>query len=374
MESTSRITDEQELKAAVEKALVSVTADVKREVGTLESQYTLQRHKQRIGVLVIAAGFLLPNLVIFSMEILAAGVSYWWSNAINILVFLASIVIFGYLGGNMFMAGVATIRKFHGSVDTLLFAKTFELLGVKGTLIEHSAIHDERVFPDTKIGRLRANFAEFSHGFSKSPEAIESLDLLRQSELITEPFNLSHVDNVFEIHINGTLLHGAELDIKNETGAGKSRQVKKIFKGFFVSYELPNTLDGKTFVSTEGDEHGFGHRTFWNAVNESGAAETTLEWNAFEELLHVATTDRVEARYILTPSFMNDLYDWWKPKSTNIRISFIKNRFYMIFPDHQARLNESVDKIDEKEVREYMLTLATPLLHIVRLTEGVRMT
>ncbi|MEY2665479.1 MAG: hypothetical protein RLZZ480_584 [Candidatus Parcubacteria bacterium] len=368
-----RITDESVLSGAILKSLPTITEAVKKEVGTLETDYIRYRRRQRFGVLLIAFGFFLPNLVIFAMEILAAGITSWWSNAINILVFLASVLLFGYFGLQMMMSGARNIRRFHGSVDHVLFAQTFTLLGVEGKLVEHSAALDEREFPDTKLGSLKKKFAMFAREHQLSNEANDAIALLKQSELITEPFNHSVVDNLFSATINGQHLQGAELDIKHITGYGKNRQTKHIFKGYFISYELPHTLDGRTFISTEGDETGFGHRTFWSTVAGTGAVETKLEWNEFEALLHVATTDRIEARYILTPRFMAELYDWWKGKETNIRMSFIGNRFYMIFPDSQTRIDETVDKINEEEVRQYMLTIARPLMHVVRLVENIRM-
>lgn len=367
------ITTESELESAITSSLSTVTEKVKAEVGGLEKEYARYRRRQRFGVLLIAMGFLLPNLVIFAMEILVAGIINWWSNAINILVFGASVLLFGYFGVTMMVSGIANIRRFHGSVDHVLFAQTFALLGVKGKLVEHSAALDEREYPDTSWGRFQKRLAEYLRTHRLSPEAENALAILKQSELITEPFNYSTVDNLFEATIQDGVMHGAELDIKHITGSGKNKQVRQIFKGYFISYALPHTLDGKTFISTEGDTYGFGHRTFWNVVAGVGATETKLEWNDFEELLHVATTDRIEARYILTPKFMQELYDWWKGKEANIRVSFIAGRVYMLFPDDQIRLDETVDKINEEEIKEYMYSIARPLMHVVRLIENVRM-
>lgn len=372
--TSERITTETALTEAVDRSLAAITEAVKEEVGSLESEYIRYRRRQRLGVLLIALGFLFPNLVIFAMEILASGFINWWSNAINILVFAASVLLFGFFGIKMMVSGMASIKRFHGSVDHVLFAQTFTLLGVEGKLIEHSAALDEREFPDTKIGKIKKTFYAYARAHKKSKEANEAIGLLKQSELITEPFNHSTVDNLFEMKIDDGVMHGAELDIKHITGSGKNRNVKNIFKGYSVSYELPHVLYGKTFISTDGDKYGFGHRTFWNAVSESGAQETTLEWNDFEALLHVATTDKVEARYILTPDFMTELHDWWKGRETNIRMSFIGNRVYMLFPDEQIRIDETVDSIDAQEVREYILSIARPLLHVVRLIGCIRMT
>jgi hypothetical protein len=87
----------------------------------------------------------------------------------------------------------------------------------------------------------------------------------------------------------------------------------------------------------------------------------------------VITTDKVEARYILTPNFMSDLFDWWKDRKGNVRVSFIKDKMYLLFPDNQVRLNDTVANLDENEVQQYMLTVARPMLHVLHLIEDVRM-
>jgi hypothetical protein len=55
-------------------------------------------------------------------------------------------------------------------------------------------------------------------------------------------------------------------------------------------------------------------------------------------------------------------------------MSFIGDRVFMLFPDDQVRLDETVDSINAEEIKEYMLSMARPLLHVVRLIEGIRMT
>jgi hypothetical protein len=101
--------------------------------------------------------------------------------------------------------------------------------------------------------------------------------------------------------------------------------------------------------------------------------ETKFEWNDFEELLHVATDNNREAREILTPEFMTDLYDWWKNHGKlNIRIAFVGNLMYMLFPDGQIRFEKTVSSVEPQELKEYMLTIARPLLHVLHLVEDVR--
>jgi hypothetical protein len=375
MELKSRIPDETTLESVLLADLSATTKSIKESVGDIESAYISYRRKQRLVALSLFMILIIPNIFFFVFGSLLSTSVSMWSGIIGTLIFIVSIGMFIYFGVITLTKGAEVIKAFHGEVDKVLFKKTFALLGVKGSLIEHTSSISERTFPDTKLGRLRALIHKYRRLTAVSPESQEMLEVLRQSELITEPFNTTKVDNLFRIETtegSRELLAG-EFDIRNITGSGKNRQEKLIFKGYFVSYELPHTLDGKTFVSTEGDESGFGHKDFWSSASATLPSETILEWAEFENLLHVMTTDKVEARYILTPNFMSDLYDWWKDKKGNIRISFIGNHMYLLFPDNQVRLNDTVANIDETEVKQYMLTIARPLLHILHLIEDVRM-
>lgn len=375
MELKSSIPDEVTLESVILANLSSATAEVKSKVGDLESEYISYRRKQRLVGLSFFLLLILPNIFFFVFgSLLSTSVSAL-SGIIGTLIFAVSIGVFIYFGAISFVKGAGVIKAFHGQVDKILFAKVFDLLGVEGKLIEHTTKLDERVFPDTKIGKVRKAFRKYRQLVEPSPEAVAMLDTLRSSELITEPFNTTKVDNLFTITASDKVrqLTVGELDIRNITGSGKNRHEKLIFKGYFASYNLPHTLDGKTFISTEGDEHGFGHVDFWNFTKETLPEETKLEWGEFEDLLHVITTDKVEARYILTPNFMSDLFDWWKDRKGNVRVSFIKDKMYLLFPDNQVRLNDTVANLDENEIQQYMLTVARPMLHVLHLIEDVRM-
>lgn len=375
MELKSRIPDEKTLESVMLTDLSSTTKSIQDEVGELGAKYVSYRRKQRLVALSLFMIFIIPNIFFFVFGSLLSNSVSVWSGVIGTFIFVFSLGVFGYIGGMTMLKGASVVKAFHGQVDKIIFKKIFALLGVNGVLIEHTTKIDERVFPDTKWGKVRSLIQKYLHLVEPSPEALSAIETLRQSELITEPFNTTKVDNLFKVisSDNKRELWAGELDVRNITGSGKNRSEKQIFKGYFVSYELPHELDGKTFISTEGDESGFGHKTFWSSALASLPSETVLEWAEFENLLHVMTTDKVEARYILTPNFMADLYDWWKNQKGNIRISFIQDRMYVLFPDNQVRLNDTVASIDEKEVKQYMMTIARPLLRVLHLIEDVRM-
>jgi hypothetical protein len=275
------------------------------------------------------------------------------------------------------MSGSDVIRQFHAKVDTILFGSVFSLFGLKGELIEHTVVVDRKKIEGTgrkiqeTIDILQAHF----RSLRESPETEQVVSSLTASELVTEPFNVTHIDNVFALDISDRRLMVSELHLQNIVYSGKHRQVQEIFKGYFVALPLKKAVTGKTFVSTEGDKLGFAHRTFWSTLLESTnkVKETKLEWNDFEALLHVATDNNREAREILTPQFMQDLYTWWKKhEGLNIRISFVGNLMYVLFPDSQIRFNKTVSKVEASELKEYILTIAVPLLHVLHLVEDVR--
>ena len=139
-----------------------------------------------------------------------------------------------------------------------------------------------------------------------------------------------------------------------------------------MSCDLPVLRSGKTFVSTDGDRNGFGHRTFWNTrVTDAGLSDVILEWNEFENLLHVASTDQIEARVVLTPDVMHRLYDWWQGEKGNIRLSFIASRLYILFPSREVTLAASVKTISPEAIRNELLVITKPLVPILHLLEVV---
>lgn len=369
------IKDEAALEAVVAGQITAITDQTREEVGALEKQYVQFRHYQRVGFLIIAASFLLPNFAVFILEVFFANLSNNWSTFISVAVFIVSLAICAYYGGRFLLSGSDVIRMFHAKVDRVLFGKIFAIFELKGKLIEHTVIIDKKEV-DQKGSKWRQLFEIIRahlRSLRESEKSERVMSTLVSSELITESFNTTRIDNIFEITLGDKVLFVSELHVQNITGSGRNRNVNEIFKGYFATTNLKETLKGKTFVSTEGDLHGFAHRTYWTSLTNQKIKETLFEWNDFEALLHVATNNEQEARHVLTPSFMTDLYDWWKIQAkANIRISFIENNFYLLFPDKQIRFEDTVSEVEKKQLQEYLLTIARPLLHVLHLVEDVK--
>jgi Protein of unknown function (DUF3137) len=374
MELKEKIPHKAALLELVSEHISAITTAVQGEVGHLEAEYTRFRRYHRVSVLLISLAFLLPNLVVFVLGIYFTNLPLLWGYVIGILTGFVSLGFCGYYGGALLLKGYDVIQQFHKGVDKIIFSKVFDLFGVTGTLITHSITVDEKPL-DEKLSKWRQLYEILRghiHALKHSPESDRVLTLLAASELVTEPFNYTRIDNVFEISLADESLFVSELDVKNVVGSGKGRQEKNIFKGYFISYQLKRTCVGKTFISTEGDLHGFAHRTYWSGLTVGDVKEVVFKWSDFEHLLHVATSDEGEAREIISAVFMHDLYNWWSAQGTNIRISFIGDQMFMLFPDEQIRFEETITEINETKLQEYLLTVAEPLLNVLYLIEDIQ--
>lgn len=242
----------------------------------------------------------------------------------------------------------------------------FELYGLITLYEEYTAILDQQVY--------RLIFEVFAIEATQGKGDVQSLrSELDMSELITETVHDYNVDDRIHTTYQDRPLIISELNATRTEGSGKNRHTVTVFKGVFVVHELPTEFSGETYVSTEGDKYGFAHRGFWGSVTGRGdVAETELEWNEFEKDLHVATSDPTEARYILTPDFMHELYEWWSKNKRNIRLSFKGRYCYILFPDTKVSFAAAPLRLDRERLYRYGVTIAEPLWHVFNLLYDVR--
>lgn len=115
-------------------------------------------------------------------------------------------------------------------------------------------------------------------------------------------------------------------------GSGKNRQT--IFRGLMFKFDITKTLSGETYIRNEkGSAFSIPMGSGGKFSFSSTAPKTTmLEWNDFEKILDVQTTNEVEAREILDPQFMNVLYEWWITHKRAVRIGFKDHHFYLAAP------------------------------------------
>jgi hypothetical protein len=374
MTETPTTKEQSPLESLIAKNIGDITVQVKTEMGDLERKYNKFRHYHRMSVLLISFAFLLPNLVVFAMSIYFNNLPMVWRYVVGIGTSFVSLGFCGYYAGRLILTARDVIDRFHKGVDEIIYDKIFTLFGINGKLVAHSVLVDRQPL-DVNISKWRQLYRILNghlHSLRESTESDAVLSDLTLSELITEPFNKTRIDSVFEIDVVGSPMRVAELEVENIFGSGRSQQVQRLFKGYFVTYKLTKSCKGKTFVSTEGDLYGFAHRSYWEGLTSGGVKEIAFKWTDFENLLHVASTDEKEARKIISAPLMHDLYEWWSEQASNIRLSFIGDYLYILFPDEQIRFEETIQEITEPEVAAYLKTIAKPLLSVLHLIEHVR--
>lgn len=351
--------NEESVRNHIAENLDGLVAAVKDIAGPLETEFAEKSKRRARGQYLFGAGFMLALIAIlavdFAVELIPLS-----------LPFFAVGGALMYFGWRRIRGTKEVIKAFHEGINDALYPVVFSVFGLSGQRIAHEEPVTRKRDGSSSETPSWVNDARSREAVS--PQGQSVLALLDHSELVTEQLNRVRVDDLAVTKVNGRDLFWAEMDVT----AGGHNSGRKIFHGYFVSYDLPRTLEGKTFVSTEGDTLGFGHQSSLNTFNVSGVQPTELEWNDFEGLLHVASNNPVEARYVLTPDFMATVYDWWQGKQGHIRIAFIANRMYLLFPDQGVRVGKTVTRIERQEVAEYLESVTLPLMHVLHLIEDIK--
>ncbi len=187
--------------------------------------------------------------------------------------------------------------------------------------------------------------------------------LLEKYNLLPETLSSVTIGDVYSVkHVHPMTIR--ELSVKGASG----KRLRNIFRGYFVEIQLPKILQGETYISTEGDEFAEQKNRWWK--NDS-VQPTKLEWNQFENDLHVVTNNPVETREILTPDFMLDLHTWWQEDKKLIRITFKDDRMLVLFPEPTVSFGFGTNSSDFAEINEYAKQVLKSIWTIACLVEDV---
>ncbi len=129
---------------------------------------------------------------------------------------------------------------------------------------------------------------------------------LKSLNLISE-FNNYHADDYLVGTYKDVKLDVIEVDLSKKSG----KNSVKIFKGLFVKFKSFKKFQGYTVIKRESLKIG------------NSKEQVVLEDPVFEKYFDVTATDQIEARYLLTPAFMNRLVQLNKKNiGKNLTMSF----------------------------------------------------
>ena len=160
-----------------------------------------------------------------------------------------------------------------------------------------------------------------------------SHDLYINSYILYRKFDKVEVDDVFNGSYKGINYNIVEAcyskkEIRHTKNGTKTEYVT-IFNGLLITLDMNKKFNSHTVIKPN---------MLGRFLANSELKHTVLEDTEFEKKYDVLTNDEVEARYLLTPSFMERL--------KNIQMSFMANSTECAF--YQDKLIIAIDKLQDK--------------------------
>lgn len=163
----------------------------------------------------------------------------------------------------------------------------------------------------------------------------------RQSGLFLENFDRYRGDDYVEGRRGKTVFCFSELHTEHEVRSGKNTHWETIFKGLFFIGDFNKNFQGRTYVYSENNPQlGFFSKLLTSFARD--LEKVRLESTEFENKFIVYSSDQVEARYILTPSFMERLVKLQNLMGDSTSYSFVDTNVYVAVPSSDELFEPSV--------------------------------
>ncbi len=109
-----------------------------------------------------------------------------------------------------------------------------------------------------------------------------------------------------------------------------------VFSGLLITLSVNKNFTHSTIIKT--DKGALGN---WVHEKFSDLERVSLEDVRFEKNFEVYSTDQIEARYLLTTSFMERLLSLAEVFGRDLQASFFSNKLFLIIPDTKVSLSVS---------------------------------
>jgi len=156
--------------------------------------------------------------------------------------------------------------------------------------------------------------------------------------------------------IGATQIEFSELHAEYESGSGKNRSRRTVFRGLFFIADFNKHFTCQTIVLPDTAENLFGSfgKMFqsWNLLR---GRLINLEDPEFEKLFVVYGDDQIQARYILSTSLMARIVDFKKKTNRKIYLSFVGSKVFVAVSYTRGLFEPKLFKtiLDFELVQEY---------------------
>ncbi|MHC4388458.1 MAG: DUF3137 domain-containing protein, partial [Planctomycetota bacterium] len=229
-----------------------------------------------------------------------------------VIAILALVILFFIsrsMGGSLFPA-----IMFPLIIGVILFVFIASLLS-KGYVREFKAtiIHKIITFIDD-------NLTYASHRFIPK-------STFMASEIFKTRPNRYKGDDYVSGKVGATQIEFSELHAEYESGSGKNRSRRTVFKGLFFIADFNKHFVCKTIVLPDTAEKLFGgFGKMFQAWNVLRGQLIKLEDPEFEKLFVVYGDDQIQARYILSTSLMERIVDFKRKTNRPVYLSFVGSK------------------------------------------------
>ncbi|MEN3953375.1 DUF3137 domain-containing protein [Iodidimonas sp. SYSU 1G8] len=208
------------------------------------------------------------------------------------------------------------------------FFAGFLAFGAAWAYVQHPIVKHQKKVKERLVTRLCGFFGlEFSVTPTRNP-----IPSLSQVKLLP-----SHNRTGLEDQISGRYkevrVEMTELHLRQVSGSGKNRRDVTVFRGPVFNFSFPKNFSGTTIIKTDGSAFGNWLGGFGMGDNE----RVRLEDPEFEKHFEVYGTDQVEARYLLTPGFMEQLLSLRALLGHKVQAAFHGDSFYLAANNNENR-------------------------------------
>ncbi len=172
-------------------------------------------------------------------------------------------------------------------------------------------------------------------------------NLIRSSGLV-DTFTDTTVDDTFKGKINNIPIEIGEVKLENVIMTYKNRKAKmnstEVFSGIIITIKMNKPFKGRTIIKPDSLTH---------TPPFENLRHTTLEDVVFEKKYDVFTDDEIEARYLITTSFMERLVNVktaFKAKTTSC--AFYKDKIIIALKSYDdlfeiRSIQEPIDRVEQ---------------------------
>jgi len=240
-----------------------------------------------------------------------------------------------FVGAGIFAWAYQPVKNYKTNIKSSVFPKVFEFFGNDFRFYEQSQWH---------------------------VSSLKNFDILPS-------YNESYTEDFVSGSHKGVDLQLMEAKLVRVSRDSKGKRRKNtVFKGIFIQLGMNKSFKSKTIVKR--DKGAIGN---WFGKTFSSLENVALEDSVFEKEFQVYSNDQIEARYLLTTSFMERLLSLHKIfGGSNIQCSFYQNKVLIMVASKENRFETS--SIYQPATMEHeVATLLTEMNEIFQVIETLKL-